>query len=279
LARLKLHVTPGAREEGIAGWQGQSLRLKVRARPEKGRANEAVIREVERLRKHLGALTPISDSLDQLARKAYGFAGTEPTAPNRPSNTAVAKPPERIVAAPRQDVEKPRPSTQRDEHDGLPGPYRRILNAIAWFETIGIDEPNRIAVSFVAGYKAGTGTINTYFGRLNSTGLIHYPSSGCVALTDEGRRQSQPPDMPATTEALHQAVYEVLPGPLGRILKELVAAYPESVDRTNLALSAGYSPGTGTFNTYIGRLRSLGLIGYPTTGQIVARPILFLGNG
>ena len=44
MARLKLHVIPGAREERIVGWQGQSLRLKVRARPEKGRANEAVIR-------------------------------------------------------------------------------------------------------------------------------------------------------------------------------------------------------------------------------------------
>ncbi len=44
MARLKLHVTPGAREEGIAGWRGQSLRLKVRARPEKGRANDAVLR-------------------------------------------------------------------------------------------------------------------------------------------------------------------------------------------------------------------------------------------
>ena len=51
MARLKLHVTPGASEEGIAGWQGQSLRLKVRARPEKGRANEAVIRL---LASHLG---------------------------------------------------------------------------------------------------------------------------------------------------------------------------------------------------------------------------------
>ena len=48
MARLKLHVTPGAREEGIAGWQGQSLRVKVRARPEKGRANEAVLRLLAR---------------------------------------------------------------------------------------------------------------------------------------------------------------------------------------------------------------------------------------
>ena len=51
MARLKLHVTPGAREEGIVGWRGQALRLKVRARPEKGRANEAVIRL---LASHLG---------------------------------------------------------------------------------------------------------------------------------------------------------------------------------------------------------------------------------
>ena len=43
MARLKLHVTPGAREEKIVGWQGDSLRVRVRARPEKGRANEAVL--------------------------------------------------------------------------------------------------------------------------------------------------------------------------------------------------------------------------------------------
>ena len=44
MARLKLHVTPGAREDGLAGWQGDSLRVRVRARPEKGLANEAALR-------------------------------------------------------------------------------------------------------------------------------------------------------------------------------------------------------------------------------------------
>ena len=48
MGRLRLHVTPGAREEGIAGWRGESLRLKVRERPQKGRANEAVIRLLAR---------------------------------------------------------------------------------------------------------------------------------------------------------------------------------------------------------------------------------------
>ncbi|MCH7835349.1 MAG: DUF167 domain-containing protein [Chloroflexi bacterium] len=40
MARLKLHVTQRAREDRIIGWREGSLRLKVRARPEKGRANE-----------------------------------------------------------------------------------------------------------------------------------------------------------------------------------------------------------------------------------------------
>ncbi len=44
MARLKLHVTPGAREDRIIGWREGSLRLKVRARPERGRANEAALR-------------------------------------------------------------------------------------------------------------------------------------------------------------------------------------------------------------------------------------------
>ena len=44
MTQLKLHVTPGAREDGLAGWQGDSLRVRVRARPEKGLANEAALR-------------------------------------------------------------------------------------------------------------------------------------------------------------------------------------------------------------------------------------------
>ena len=44
MARLRLHVMPGARQEGIAGWQGGALYLRVRARPERGRANEAALR-------------------------------------------------------------------------------------------------------------------------------------------------------------------------------------------------------------------------------------------
>lgn len=48
-ARVKVKVAPGAREDAIMGWQGETLRLRVRAAPEAGKANEAVCRLLARL--------------------------------------------------------------------------------------------------------------------------------------------------------------------------------------------------------------------------------------
>jgi len=44
IARVTVHVTPGAREDAVLGWQGDILRIRVRARPQDGQANEAVCR-------------------------------------------------------------------------------------------------------------------------------------------------------------------------------------------------------------------------------------------
>lgn len=42
MVKLKLKVVPGASREGVDGWLGEALKLRVRAAPEKGRANAAV---------------------------------------------------------------------------------------------------------------------------------------------------------------------------------------------------------------------------------------------
>lgn len=41
---LTVRVTPGARESAITSWRDGVLRLKVREKAEKGRANDAVVR-------------------------------------------------------------------------------------------------------------------------------------------------------------------------------------------------------------------------------------------
>lgn len=43
MGRLSLKVVPGSSRDEVVGWLGESLKVKVKAPPEKGRANEAVV--------------------------------------------------------------------------------------------------------------------------------------------------------------------------------------------------------------------------------------------
>ena len=43
MGRLSLKVVPGSSRDDVVGWLGDSLKVKVKAPPEKGRANEAVV--------------------------------------------------------------------------------------------------------------------------------------------------------------------------------------------------------------------------------------------
>ena len=43
MAVLTVKVAPGARKDEIRGWMGDTLKLRVSAPPEKGRANRAVM--------------------------------------------------------------------------------------------------------------------------------------------------------------------------------------------------------------------------------------------
>ena len=43
MGRLSLKVVPGSSRDEVVGWLGDSLKVKVKAPPEKGRANESVV--------------------------------------------------------------------------------------------------------------------------------------------------------------------------------------------------------------------------------------------
>ena len=45
-ARLRLHVVPGASRAGVVGRHGDGWKVRVTAPPERGKANEAVVRLV-----------------------------------------------------------------------------------------------------------------------------------------------------------------------------------------------------------------------------------------
>lgn len=159
---------------------------------------------------------------------------------------------------------------------GLSGPEQRILDAIAWLEdTTRQEVHNQVAVAFLAGYTYGGGAFNNPRGRLHTAGLVEYVSGEKISLTDAGRQKATPPDVALTASELHDRVLQRLPGPEQRILRPLLASYPDPMTGENVAKEAGYTFGAGAFNNPRGRLRSLGLIEYIGGGQIIASASLF----
>lgn len=182
-----------------------------------------------------------------------------------PYKEPTAKPPQIIqksVTTPTAKAEDKQPANGSGPTGDLTGPEQRILDAVAWLESVtGKEGCEQVAVAFLAGYTYGGGAFNNPRGKLNSRGLV-VAASDRIRLTDEGRKHARVPEVALTTEEMHRLVLERLPNPEQRILKPLLEAYPEAMDGTAVAEAANYTFGAGAFNNPRGRLRSLGLIEY-----------------
>jgi hypothetical protein len=171
---------------------------------------------------------------------------------------------------------------QTSTEEGLSRTEQRVLDSLTWWEALGFSQPSKFQVGFTAGYRVGKnvgGTFGNILGSLRSNGLIAYPSAGTVSLTDEGRALAQLPDIEPTPEGLQRAVFERLSATERRVLQGIMEAYPEAISKQEAGQRARYTVGEnvgGTFGNILGKLRSLGLIDYPSAGQVVAQPLLFL---
>lgn len=183
--------------------------------------------------------------------------------PDRPAPRPVPPRPPRAIAAANGD---------------LSGPEQRILDALAELEALGVRQPERIQVAILADYSNlnSKGFANA-LGALSSAGRISYPVPGRIALTPDGRALANQVDAPRTPQELQARVLELLGGVHARVLTPLLQAYPHPLDRIKLAGEAGYGNlNSKGFANALGRLRSLGFIDYPATGQVAAQPVLFL---
>lgn len=159
----------------------------------------------------------------------------------------------------------------------ITGPMQRILNSLAWWESVGLRPANDVQVALVAGYgSVAGGAYRNPKGALRSGGYVIYPQDGMIELTPDGRKLAEMPDVPRTRSALHQMVLLHVKGPEQRILRPLLDAYPDELARQQVAKAAGYeSTAGGAFRNPLGHLRSLGLVTYPQDGSVRAADVLF----
>ena len=156
----------------------------------------------------------------------------------------------------------------------LTAAQKKILDAIHWWISVGVEHPTRQQVGFVAGYTMN-GHFNNTVSSMRSSALIDYPSRGCLSLTRAGWNLSEPPAVPATTEALQDLVRTQLNSSQQKILDVCLGVWPNRMSRADLAERAGYTE-NGHFNNTVSRMRTLGFIDYPERGYVAASDLLFL---
>lgn len=202
------------------------------------------------------------------------IAAATPVQPRRQPLTTTSKD---LGGGVRPAARVSRPASQESSGDRS-RVEQKVLNALAELDALGVSEPRRIQVAFMADYS---NLKSTGFARatslLSSSGLIRYPSSETMALTDSGSAAADAVTRPRTPAEIQARVVALLPPVCGRLLEPLLEAYPAPMGRMELARAANYSNLKSTgFARALSQLSSLGFVVYPDSGTAAASPVLFL---
>ena len=179
--------------------------------------------------------------------------------------------PKRPIYTPALPARVARPAATNGSGTAVQRSEQKIIDAIRWWNVLGIAAPSHAQVAFVAGYSHKSGTWATYLSRLRSAGMIE--GRGDLVLTDDGLAIVNEPDTPPTAAMLRNTVLEKIDAPLRRILAPIIRDYPKGLTHAEAAQEADYSPTSGTWATYLSRLRSLDLI--EGRGELRAQGWLF----
>lgn len=226
--------------------------------------NEFNTKQVEQLRQ----LNQSLEDPKNLLASIYATLNNRPIAPS-PRREVIVK----------QAITQHKTFTPQAEYktiEGITSPQQKILDAMAWLESVGLFNPKRTVIAFLAGQSPRSSGFGNNLGALRSSGMITYPNSDSLAFTDEGRNKANQPKVPADSFSLQQSILTKLPRPQSKILEILIEAEGQPVDRTELAQQAGQSPTSSGYGNNLGALRSLGVIDYPTPTTARALDVLWV---
>jgi DNA-binding MarR family transcriptional regulator len=149
-----------------------------------------------------------------------------------------------------------------------------ILDAIAWYESIGNPKPTNIQVGAIALIDATGGHFSNTVGPLSTAGLIER-DRGHIWLTGEGRAVAKVPDNIATLDEYHNILRNRVrrarsaSGRTVDVLNSIIKHGGAEVTTASIGEEVGIDHTGGHFSNTIGPLSTLGLI---ERNQGVVRP-------
>ncbi len=267
LADLPKEAETKAKNEAELRHEIHSLKAQLAARPveQKVTVEEKIVEvqavsdaQVEELRR---AATAISAIVSSLSAALASVTQRKPVAPIRQSPRPISPRP--------ISISRPAPSPESSNHNShLSAAQVKILSRLVeLLECTGMESVRKEQLAAWSEYSPNSGGYNNYLGFLRSAGMIEYPSGGMVTITEEGRKHAQPGQIPVDNSEMLDRAKRVLGGSEGKLL-EILHETRETVDKTELAEAAGFSPNSGGFNNYLGHMRTLGFIDYPSPGKV-----------
>jgi hypothetical protein len=173
-------------------------------------------------------------------------------------NANMQKPPQGITASSgdkKHRHEAPNVANASPNVSSATGGMRRMMIALAQRPGLSARQ-----LGVRAGLSSSSGTFGTYLGKLRSNAWLDGDRNR-MELTRAGITALGPYDpLPTGRDLLAFWLGELGNSGAARILKTLADHYPNALSKADLGERAGISHTSGTFGTYLGKLRTLELI-------------------
>lgn len=153
-----------------------------------------------------------------------------------------------------------------DGDSNINSTQQRILDALAWFESVGNPQPSTLQVGAVALIDSTGGYFSNMVGPLSASGLIDR-GNGTITLTDAGRKIARVPDNISTLADYHSMLCERVRklknagGKTVEMLQVIIAQGPKGeITTEEIGQQVQVDHTGGYFSNLIGPLGGLGLI-------------------
>lgn len=233
---------------------------------------EALNVRVEKLVNYPADLIKSLDFLNSVIDMVKGFDRIPSIA------DAPAPAPSRIVLTPKSEIPRMEPvRTVYETGDDvkLNNPQQRIIDAIAWMESIGLTAPKKSIIAFLADQQGvPEGYVKNLLG-LSKADMIRDNKGESLELTDAGRARANQPDQVITQEELQSRIMSRLGTQKANILKVLIDAFPEPVSIAALGEQTGQDKTPAGYSKNLTTLQTFGII-TKNKDFATALPILFL---
>lgn len=161
-------------------------------------------------------------------------------------------------AAPPPAPVKPRAPLRTETADEA-GLGRGPLSLLAALRSRYPQPLTKVQVATLAGFSHKSGTFNSYMARINVMGAIT-KGDKFIALTETGLHLTAGCEAPKTAEEVLNMWCNNLVGKTAEMLRFLFEHPDQWYTRDELAAAVSLSASSGTFNSYLARLNSNGLI-------------------